>query len=250
MSEYLKMGRLSVKISVLLMLGVVFSLFIFKLDYFNVKNFSIHNLQRVKKNDIIKIIQQYQNQNILSVNTKDLKQKLLENPEIENVVIKRKLPDTLLIYVNEKRTVGLIRYLNSYIEIDKKGYVIRIEGDLPQNSIVFEGLKVTQAEVGKKIVVTDEVLLQRAIDVAEGLLRFNALKVFKIEKIILLLKNVSDLQLKMYKLTIKLGDGSDIDYKLRLLKSVYDKLPKNVEGIITLNSNGIATFSPDTGEDN
>lgn len=49
MSEYLKMGRLSVKISVLLMLGVVFSLFIFNLDYFDVKNFSIHNLQRVKK---------------------------------------------------------------------------------------------------------------------------------------------------------------------------------------------------------
>lgn len=250
MSEYLKMGRLSVKISVLLMLGAVFSLFIFNLDYFDVKNFSIHNLQRVKKNDIIKIIQQYQNQNILSLNTKELKQKLLENPEIEDVKIKRKLPDTLVIYVYEKWTVGLIKYLNSYIEIDKKGYVIRIEGDLPQDSIVFEGLKVTQAAVGKKIMVTDEVLLQKAIDVAQGLLRFNALKVFKVKELVVLLKNVSDIQLKMDKLTVRLGDGSDIDYKLRLLKSVYDKLPKNVEGVITLNSNGIATFSPNIGEDN
>lgn len=250
MSEYLKMGRLSVKISVLLMLGAVFSLFIFNLDYFDVKNFSIHNLQRVKKNDIIKIIQQYQNQNILSLNTKEIKQKLLENPEIEDVKIKRKLPDTLVIYVYEKWTVGLIKYLNSYIEIDKKGYVIRIEGDLPQDSIVFEGLKVTQAAVGKKIMVTDEVLLQKAIDVAQGLLRFNALKVFKVKELIVLLKNVSDIQLKMDKLTVRLGDGSDIDYKLRLLKSVYDKLPKNVEGVITLNSNGIATFSPNIGEDN
>lgn len=250
MSEYLKMGRLSVKISVLLMLGAVFSLFIFNLDYFDVKNFSIHNLQRVKKNDIIKIIQQYQNQNILSLNTKELKQKLLENPEIEDVKIKRKLPDTLVIYVYEKWTVGLIKYLNSYIEINKKGYVIRIEGDLPQDSIVFEGLKVTQAAVGKKIMVTDEVLLQKAIDVAQGLLRFNALKVFKVKELIVLLKNVSDIQLKMDKLTVRLGDGSDIDYKLRLLKSVYDKLPKNVEGVITLNSNGIATFSPNIGEDN
>lgn len=244
------MGRLSVKISVLLMLGAVFSLFIFNLDYFDVKNFSIHNLQRVKKNDIIKIIQQYQNQNILSLNTKELKQKLLENPEIEDVKIKRKLPDTLVIYVYEKWTVGLIKYLNSYIEIDKKGYVIRIEGDLPQDSIVFEGLKVTQAAVGKKIMVTDEVLLQKAIDVAQGLLRFNALKVFKVKELVVLLKNVSDIQLKMDKLTVRLGDGSDIDYKLRLLKSVYDKLPKNVEGVITLNSNGIATFSPNIGEDN
>ncbi len=150
----------------------------------------------------------------------------------------------------EKWTVGLIKYLNSYIEIDKKGYVIRIEGDLPQDSIVFEGLKVTQAAVGKKIMVTDEVLLQKAIDVAQGLLRFNALKVFKVKELIVLLKNVSDIQLKMDKLTVRLGDGSDIDYKLRLLKSVYDKLPKNVEGVITLNSNGIATFSPNIGEDN
>jgi len=41
---------------------------------------------------IIKIIQQYQTQNILSINTKEIKQKLLENPEIEDVKIKRKLP--------------------------------------------------------------------------------------------------------------------------------------------------------------
>jgi len=54
----------------------------------------------------------------------------------------------------------------------------------------------------------------------------------------------------MDKLTVKLGDGSEIDYKLKLLKSVYNKLPKNIEGVITLNSNGIATFSPNTGEDN
>jgi len=33
-----------------------------------------------------------------------------------------------VIDVYEKQTAGLIRYLNSYIEIDKKGYVIRIEG--------------------------------------------------------------------------------------------------------------------------
>lgn len=250
MSEYLKMGRLSIKISVLLMLGILLSLFIFNLDYFDVKHFSIHNLQRVKKNDIIKIIQQYQTQNILSINTKEIKQKLLENPEIEDVKIKRKLPNTLVIDVYEKQTAGLIRYLNSYIEIDKKGYVIRIEGDLRENSIIFNGLKVTQVAVGKRIITTDEFLLQKAIEVSQSLKKFNAFHTFKVKVIEILLKNVNDIELKMDKLTVKLGDGSEIDYKLKLLKSVYNKLPKNIEGVITLNSNGIATFSPNTGEDN
>lgn len=54
----------------------------------------------------------------------------MENLEIEDVVIKRKLFDIFVIYVYEKWIVGFIKYLNLYIEIDKKGYVIRIEGDL------------------------------------------------------------------------------------------------------------------------
>lgn len=244
------MGRFAKKLVLLLILLVPAVVFIFNSNYFNVKEFSIHNLKRVKKDDIIKVLQQYQNQNILSINTKELKQKLLENPEIEDVRITRHFPDRLALEIHEKETVGLIKYLNSYIEVDKNGYVIRIGGYLPKNSIILEGLQVKEAIVGKKLDINDELLFDEGLQVAESLKRFSVFSKFKVDYITILLKNINNIELKMDKLIVRIGDVSEIDYKLRLLESVYKKLPKHVEGIITLNSNGIATFSPVTEEDN
>ncbi|WAM31110.1 cell division protein FtsQ/DivIB [Caldicellulosiruptor naganoensis] len=244
------MGRLVRKIIVLLLLVLITLVFVFRLDYFNVKEFSIHNLKRVKKDDIIKILQQYQNQNILSINTKEIRQKLLENPEIEDIRITRRLPNVLVLEIYEKETIGLIKYLNSYIEIDKNGYVIRIEGDLPKKTIVFEGLKVNEAMVGKKLDVEDHLLLDEGLQVASSLKNFDVFRKFDVDHVVVLLKNINNVELKMDKLLVKVGDISEIDYKLKLLKSVYDKLPKRIEGTITLNSNGIATFSPNTEEEN
>lgn len=44
-----QMGRFARKFIVLLILVVLTAIFVFRLDYFNVKEFSIHNLKRVKK---------------------------------------------------------------------------------------------------------------------------------------------------------------------------------------------------------
>lgn len=244
------MSRFIRRIIVLLIFVVLAAIFVLRLDYFNVKEFSIHNLKRIKKDDIIKILQQYQNQNILSINIKEMRQKLLENPEIEDVKITRHFPDMLILEVYEKETVGLVKYLNSYIEVDKNGYVIRIEGDLPKRSIIFEGLKINEATVGKKLDINDEMLFEEGLQVAKSLKGFDVFNKFNVDCVIILLKNINNIELKLDKLKIKLGEVSDIDYKLKLLKSVYDKLPKHIEGTITLNSNGIATFSPNTEEDN
>lgn len=219
------MSRLVKKITVLLILVFLTLIFVFRLDFFNVKEFSIHNLKRVKKNDIIKILQQYQNKNILSINKNEIRKKLLENPEIEDVRVKIHLPDMLILEIYEKETAGLIKYLNSYIEIDKNGYVIRIEGDLPKNSIIFEGLKINEAAVGRKLDVEDNLLLDEGIQIANNLKNFDVFSKFDVDNVIVLLKNINDIELKIDKLIVKLGDGSEIDYKLRLLKSVYDRLP-------------------------
>ncbi|WP_237738205.1 MULTISPECIES: cell division protein FtsQ/DivIB [unclassified Caldicellulosiruptor] len=245
-----QMGRFARKFIVLLILVVLTAIFVFRLDYFNVKEFSIHNLKRVKKDDIIKILQQYQNQNILNINTKEIRQKLLENPEIEDVKITRRFPNMLILEVYEKETVGLIKYLNSYIEVDKNGYVIRIEGDLPKKSIIFEGLKVNEATVGKKLDIDDELLFDEGLRVANSLKKFDIFGKFNVDCVTVSLKSVNNIEFKIDKLIVKVGDLSEIDYKLRLLKSVYEKLPRHIEGTITLNSNGIATFSPNTEEDN
>lgn len=132
--------------------------------------------------------------------------------------ITRRFPNMLILEVYEKETVGLIKYLNSYIEVDKNGYVIRIEGDLPKKSIIFEGLKVNEATVGKKLDIDDELLFDEGLRVANSLKKFDIFGKFNVDCVTVSLKSVNNIEFKIDKLIVKVGDLSEIDYKLRLFK--------------------------------
>lgn len=224
-------------------------LFMIKSEMFELKEVKVQNLKRIKKDDIIKILWQYNNQNIFMINTKEIKDKLMENPEIENVTIKRELPNKLILNIKEKETIGLIKYMNSYIEIDKNGYVIRVEGYLPRSSVIFEGIDIKEVVVGSRLKISDEFLFSEGLKVAQKLKELDAFRKFKVDYIFLVLTNVNNIKLKIDKLTVELGNSSDLEYKLSLLKAVYDKLPLHVKGKVIISSNGVATFTPSAEED-
>jgi len=222
---------------------------VLKSGIFIVRDFEIQDLKRVKKDDIIKLLQTYEDQNIFMIDTTKRKEEILKNPEIENSIIKRELPDKLIVRIQEKEPIGLIKFMSSYIEVDKNGYVIRIENQIPKDSVIFEGIKVNEATLGQKLLIKDQFLFAEGLIVAKTLKDDNVFERFGVDYVYLILKNVNNIKLKMDKLVVELGNSSDLEYKLCVLKAVYDKLPKHIEGQIIINSNGIATFSPTIEED-
>lgn len=93
---------------------------IVKSDLFDVKKIDVIGNKRVTKSNIMKELNVNLNENIFAYNFKDMKNKLIKNPYIENVEIKRKLPNKIIISLKEKEIFAVLKDEDNYCYIDKK----------------------------------------------------------------------------------------------------------------------------------
>ncbi|MEZ0535669.1 cell division protein FtsQ/DivIB [Caldicellulosiruptoraceae bacterium PP1] len=243
------MKKLFKKILLLVIFLAIISVFLLTNQIFNINRIEILDLKRIKKDDIIKILRQYEGQNIFLTDTQKIKREILKNPEIDNVIIKRNLPNQLTINVSEKETIAFVEYMNSYIELDKKAYVIRISPKINKENIVLIGLKIKEVEIGKKLKVNDKFALEDGILLARKIKSLNYLDKLDYSNVLLDVQNINNFKIYLDKLTIEIGDKEDLDYKFKLAEAVINKLPKRIYGTITISDNGTAIFSPLDEED-
>ena len=104
-----------------------------KFDYFNkllinynlkIKNIEITGANHLKKDDIIKIIQSYNNKNIFSVNLKNIYNEINQNEWVKETSIKIIYPDTIKILLTEKEPIAIWQNKNGNNLITKRGEVI------------------------------------------------------------------------------------------------------------------------------
>ena len=91
---------------------------------FIIKNIEISGARHIDKDDIIKIINTYNNVNIFKINTKNIYREIKNNTWIKKASIKTIYPDTIKILLTEKKPVAIWqdRFRNSLIT--KTGDVI------------------------------------------------------------------------------------------------------------------------------
>ena len=66
------------------------------------------------------------NENMFKFSTKEAENKILSNPYIESVEVKRKIFDKIQIYVNERQATIMLESGNSYVYINNQGYILEI----------------------------------------------------------------------------------------------------------------------------
>lgn len=108
-----------------------------KLPYFNIKSFTVEG----NKNAVIKEIEQCYstelNKNIFLFNFQDLKERLKKNKYIENVSIKRKLPNEVAIKIHEREA-------SFYFSIDKLYYIVDSKGNILETTEDIKGRKLLE----------------------------------------------------------------------------------------------------------
>lgn len=88
-------------------------------DYFTVDTITINGLNRIDQQEILSLCGLEAGDNSLLVHIPDLEQKLLQNPWVESVAIKRELPDHFILDITERVPQfwvlkdGAIYYLDS-----------------------------------------------------------------------------------------------------------------------------------------
>ena len=169
-----------------------------------------------------------------------IKSYLLQNPYIEKVKVRRRLPSTLVIKVKEREQMAAIPYDGKYIVTDSDRIVLRKTTDMPHLTVI-EGIKIKKMKLAKELEGENSKHLNDSYDI------LNLMKEHKLffKKIIV---DEDKTTIYIYDNLICTGMTSDIKTMIEknrmqeILKTLIDRGVKR--GRIVVSENGYATYIP------
>ena len=118
-----------------------------------VSHLQVRGHHRLSTGEVLALVDGLRGQNILAIRISEWQQKLLASPWVESATIRRVLPSTLEIMVEERSPMGIGRIGTSLYLIDAKGVIVDEYGpayadiDLP----IIDGLAAAPSEGGAVI---------------------------------------------------------------------------------------------------
>lgn len=90
--------------------------------FFNIKNIEIVGNQKLTNEEIISLSQVQKDENTFKLVKSKVQKNIKQNAYVENVKIKRNLPDTITIEIEERTPTYMITFANAYAYINNQGY--------------------------------------------------------------------------------------------------------------------------------
>ena len=222
-----------IKFLIIIVFSIIFMVLFLSSSFFNINEIVTKNNDIISYDEIVSLSKIEKHTNIFSTNKKVIILNLKENPYIESANIKRKLPDTIEIYIKERIPKYMIQFADSYVYINNQGYMLDISNeklDLP--IILGFTTDLSNIQAGNRLDIEDLSKMDMIIKITE-IANSNEIGEF-ISKI-----DVSDernytLILESEGKKVYLGDASDLNTKILYLKSILEATT-GVSGEIFLN---------------
>lgn len=150
-------------ICILIFLALVIT-FLVKAPMFNITTFDVEGNCYYTSQEIVTMANARTGGNLfIGADTNDMITRLKKDAFIREVKVKRRLPSTIVIVIDERPQVSALMYGDNYVVLDDTGFVLRkssVEPKLP----VITGLSITKLNIGETIETDDAVLLRQAIE--------------------------------------------------------------------------------------
>ena len=223
-----------VKVLTLIIVIIGVSIYVALSPLFNIKEINVTGNSKLSKEEIISLSELKTDENTFKVSKKNIKNKVKANAYIENVKIRRKLPDKVEIIVVERVATYMIPFANSYIYIDNQGYMLEITSQKAEMPAIV-GISTPEEELheGQRLISEDLVKLGEVLQIMESA-NANEL-VDLITKIDISNRQDYILTLEKEKKAIHLGDVSNLSTKMAYVKKILND-EKGVEGEILVNT--------------
>lgn len=223
--------RIKIFFLILLFIGSFIALLLSPL--FNVTKVEVINNYRFTKEQIESRLQIPLDTNMFRLNLKSYEGILENEPYIESVKISRKLPDVIQIDIAERHPIFQIEFVNSFVYVDKYGYILEISSEKQENLKNITGIKTTveKYEPGNKLDDEDVDKLEIVYDILEkaknnDVLDFiNSINIQNSKNYILTVENGDKL--------VYIGDNSNMNFKMIWLNDLINKC-KGQKGVIYL----------------
>ena len=161
---------------------------------------------------------------------------------LDEVRVRRKLPDTVEIIVSDTEPVASIKIEDIFWLMDKRGKLLdKVDEPKAKEMGILSGITAVNAEPGKIIEAGDKDKLQKLIEFFDAAAQKG------------LLTDIGDINFeKLYdvdfrfedRFTVKIGSTGDYDRKFRFLLGVTSRLSPTDRGVIDLSSADSARFIP------
>lgn len=209
---------------------------------FNIKNINIVGNNQVTYDQILSLSELSKDTNIFKNSKSNIEKNIKRNTYINNVTIKRRLPDTIEITVEEKQKMFMLKFVNGYAYIDNQGYILEIvnkKTDLP----ILKGYSTSEDEIseGNRLFSDDLEKLENSIKIMQAVKEVGI--EYKITNIDIANKKEYSLYIESQKKKIYLGDASNLTDKMLYAKAILESEKKN-EGEIFLNGDLNNKFQP------
>lgn len=208
---------------------------------FNITDITVNGNNQVSTNMIINLSGLRKGENIFKFNS-TVEQKIKENTYIESVNTKRKLPGTVIISVKERTVKYQINLINSYVYIDKNGYILENSSEKKDVPVIV-GLSIKEDEMlNEKRLKTED--LEKLNDIIKII---DSAKTINIDNLITEINTESKenyvLYLESKGKKINLGDTSNLTNKMLYVKKILEK-EEGKTGSAFVNGDLSAGFKP------
>lgn len=188
---------------------------------FNIKQIIVLNNSKISSQEIINLSTLQVGINMFKTTNSTIKNGIKSNAYIEDVNIKRNLNGTVTLEIEEKVPTYMLKLENTYAYINNQGYILEISETALELPLIT-GFKTPNEQInaGSRLVEEDLIKLGDVIKIME------TAKNLSLESLItqIDISNSNDytLTLESESKTIKFGDISNADVKLRAIKVVLE----------------------------
>lgn len=203
-------------------------------SFFNIKEIEIIGNNKLTKDEVISLSQIEIEENTFKLSKNKVEKNIKQNAYVESVKIKRNLPSTILIEIEERIPTYMITFANAYAYINNQGYFVEISKEKLELPIITGyATKEEDIQLGERLCTED---LQKLDDILQIMKAAESNEIANIVTKI----NISDkqdyvLELKSEKKTVHIGDTSNLSTKMLYIKSIIEQ-NKKIEGEILVNT--------------
>jgi len=189
---------------------------------FNIKEIKISGNNKISKETITSLSGIEIGQNTYKISKSEVQRKVKENAYIDEVKVKRLLPSTIEIQVEEREATFIIEYGSGYVYLNNQGYMLEISNqklELPMlqgTQTLDENIKVggrlCKEDLENMTIVLKIIETASKIDIANLITKID-------------ISNNTDYKIifETEQKTAHIGDSSNINNKMRLYKIIYRK---------------------------
>lgn len=223
---------------IILVAFTVGAYYFFTSSLFDIQKITVDNNKYYTVEQVISLAGAKTGENLFEASLSQMKEKLLADPYIKNVKLKRKLPAEVVIIVEERKEDAAVPYGNQYIIIDNEGMVLR-KTDSEPTLTLLSGMTIENMEPGTPLAVEENAVLTDTLKMLQEIKKYEVF--FK--RI-----DLSSITIKAYIYDQLVCEGTPeniMDNLDSLQEVLYDLYTKGIErGVIKMGSDKYFSFSP------